>query len=264
MTLSASSRSRLFAAPRALALGILAAGAGCGTDVDGDFDGVAFVPAPTAFAVADRHDLVRSGGSYLAVRRADENMRLDLVLTGASVSPEEEWRRYPADRLLSLKKELATLDGVHVRGVPLTRVAAGEDVELRLDEQQGDGQGDFEVSLVAGLPPDEEVAEQGLGSDVNVKLLFDSAEITPRGGHVAGRLEIKRARAEGQNGEVATGEVTITFTAPIVPERLGKSNLSLLTPVMRCAAAAGPVRAGVCRDEPPLPYVDASGTLSGP
>ena len=43
-------------------------------------DGVAFVPAPTAFAVADRHDLVRSGGSYLAVRRADENMSLDLVL----------------------------------------------------------------------------------------------------------------------------------------------------------------------------------------
>lgn len=56
----------------------------------------------------------------------------------------------------------------------------------------------------------------------------------------------------------------MTFNAPLVRERLGKSNLSLLAPVMRCAAASGPVRAGTCRDEPPLPYVDASGTLTGP
>ncbi len=242
----------------------LVGGLACGTSVEGTFQGVSFVPAPTAFTVADRHDLVRSGGSFLAVRRADENMRLDIVLTGAGAAPDEEWRRYPADRLLSLKKDLATLDGVHLRGIPLARAVAGDEVELHQDAAGNLSGDDFELSLVAALPDDEAVAAQGLGADVNVKLLFDAVDVTPRGGVIVGRLEIKRERAEGQVGEVATGEVTIGFTAPIVPERLGKSNLSLLTPVMACAAAAGPVRAGACRDEPPLPYVDASGTLSGP
>lgn len=179
---------------RSLALAFVAGGVavGCGTNVEGDFQGVAFIPAPSAFAVADRHDLVASGGSYLAVRRADENMRLDLVLTGATVVADEEWRRYPADRLLSLKKELATRDGIHLRGIPLSRVAAGEELELHLDDRSGSGQGDFQVSLVVGLPPAEEVEAQGLGAEVDLKLLIDSAEVTPHGGHVAGRVEMQR------------------------------------------------------------------------
>lgn len=242
---------------------LLAVGGACGTSVQGDFDGVSFVPAPTAFAVADRHDLLGTGGTMLAVRRAEENMRLDIVLTAAVVTPDEEWRRYPAERLLSLKKDLATLDGVHIRGVPLSRVVEGKNVQARI-ARDGSVEGDFDVSLVVALPDDEAVALQGLGADVNVKLIFDTLDITPRGGSIGGTLEVKRARAEGQDGNVATGEVTVRFSAPLVPERLGKSNLSLLTPVMACAAEAGPVRAGGCRNAPPLPYVDASGTLTGP
>lgn len=255
------------AAPRtgllALALAVLGVAAGCGTSVEGDFDGVPFLPAPTAFAVADRHDLVGTGGTVIAVRRADENMRLDLILTGAALAPDEDWRRYPAERLLSMKKDLATLDGVHVKGIPLSRALALEDVEAHI-APDGAVAGDFDVSLVVELPEDERVSLQGLGADVHVKVVFDTVEVTPRGGVITGLLEVKRARAEGQEGEVATGEVTARFTAPLAPERLGKSNLSLLAPVMACAAAAGPVRAGACRDEPPLPYVDASGTLTGP
>lgn len=239
--------------------------AGCGTGVEGDFDGVAFLPTPLAFAVADRHDLVRSGGTYLAVRRADENMKLDLVLTGATASPEDEWRRYPADRLLSLKKELATLDGLHLVGIPLSRVADGETVEATLDERADISEGDFDVSLVVAAPrEDDALSFQGLGGVVAVKVTFDTADVGPRGGRVTGVVEVKRSRAEGQDGEIATGEVTLSFTAALVPERLGKSNLSLLAPVMACAAEVGPVRAGACRDEPPLPFVDASGTLTGP
>lgn len=249
--------------PLSCVLALVVAGGACGTSVQGDFDGVTFVPAPTAFAVADRHDLLGTGGTMIAVRRADENMRLDLVLTGAVAAADEEWRRYPAERLLSLKKDLATLDGVHVKGIPLARALDHDDVEARL-LPDGTVEGDFDVSLVVALPDDEAVQQQGLGADVNVKVIFDHVEVTPRGGVIVGQLEVKRARAEGQEGEVATGEVTASFTAPIAPERLGKSNLSLLAPVMACAASAGPVRAGACRDEPPLPYVDASGTLTGP
>lgn len=245
------------------ALALLTLGVGCGPGVQGDFGGVPFLPTPTAFAVADRHDLLGAGGTRIAVRRAEEAMLLDLVLTGADAPYDEEWRRYPAARLLSLKKDLATLDGVHVRGLPLSLVESGKNVEARIGPG-GAVEGDFDVSLVVALPDDEAVAEKGLGADINVKLLFDAVEITPRGGFVAGRLEVKRARAEGQDGAVATGEVTVRFDAPLAPERLGKSNLSLLTPVMACAAEAGPVRAGGCRNEPPLPYVDASGTLTGP
>lgn len=256
-------RVRSLAPSAALAVALAALGGGCGTSVEGDFDGVPFLPAPTAFAIADRHDLLGAGGTAIAVRRSDENMRLDLVLTGAVVPPEDDWRHYPAARLLSLKKDLATLDGVHVKGIPLARALAFDDVEAHI-APDGTVTGDFDVSLVVALPEDERISSQGLGTEVDVKVVFQSVEVTPRGGLVAGLLEVKRARAEGQQGEVATGEVTARFAAPLLPERLGKSNLSLLAPVMACAAAVGPVRAGGCRDEPPLPYVDASGTLTGP
>jgi hypothetical protein len=250
--------------PLLLVISALLGLAGCGASSLGSFDGVGFNPSGTVFAVADRHELVASGGSFLAVRRGESAQRIHLFLSGALLSPDEEWRRQPASELLSFKKDLATLDGLLLENIPAPAALAGDDLEVQLDESGRQGSGDFDAHLVVGLPPEPVLEDQGLGADVSIKVLFDDVVIEPRGGHVNGRIEVKRGRAEGQSGEVATGEVTVTFQAPLAPERLGKSNLSLGAPVMRCAAAAGPVRAGGCRDTTSDPYVDATGTLETP
>lgn len=243
-------------------LALLALAAGCGFSAEGDFEGVPFSPGSLVFGVADRHDLLRTGGSLIAVRRGDEQQRLTLVFSAASAPTDEDWRLWPADRLLSFKKELAVTDGLLLSGIPLTRAKPGESLEVVLDESGRRGRGAFQAELVAGLPTSERVAEQGLGSDVSVKILFDAVTVEPRSGSVSGRVEIKRARGEEQGGEVATGEVTLHFTAPLVRERLGKANLTVLEPVMRCAAEMGPVRAGLCRDEPADRFLDASWPLA--
>jgi hypothetical protein len=252
-------------APCLLALLALLAGAGCGVSSSGDFDGVPFAPSTTAFAVADRHDLIGSGGSLIAVKRSETQQRLHVFLSAAALDAGVDWRHLTAERLLNLKKEVATVDGLLLTDLPVQAALAGEDLEVTLDETGRRGAGDFGVEMVVGLPSDELVAEQSFGADVSVKVLFDDVVVEPRGGHVGARVEIKRERAEDQpEGEVATGEVTLTFTAPIAPERMSKSNLSLIAPVMRCAAEAGPAAAGRCRDEPPDPFVDATGTLVEP
>lgn len=239
--------------------------AGCGVSSAGDFDGVPFAPTGTAFAVADRHELIGSGGSLLAVKRSDTAQRLHIFLSEAVLNPGEDWRRLTAERLLNLKKDVATQDGLLLTDIPLAAALAGEDVELTLDATGRRGEGDFRAEMVVGLPRDELVAEQGFGADVSVKVLFDDVVVEPRSGHVGVRVEIKRERADDQpEGQVATGEVTLTFTAPLVPERMGKSNLTIVAPVMRCAATAGPTAAGRCRDEPPDPFTDATGTLVEP
>lgn len=248
---------------RRAALVLLSLLGACGpVATSGDFDGVRFAPDRLVLAVADRHDIVESGGSLLAVQRAEERQTLTLALSGAPADPLEEWRRLPADQRLFLKKELATKDGVLLRGIPFSAAKPGENLEVKLSEDGRTGTGAFEAFLVVGLPLAEQVASQSLGADVNVKVLFDDVSIGPSG-YVSGRIEVKRARADGQEGEVATGEVTISFSAPLVPERLGKANLALLAPVMACAAAVGPSRAGICRDEPQEPVVDAGETLRG-
>lgn len=241
-----------------------AALSGCGpVAVTGDFDGVGFFADRTAVALLDRHDLSLVGGELIAVQRPEASQSLTLVLTGAVAPDADEWRRLPADRLLGFKKELATKDGVYLEGIPLADVEAGAHVELALDESGRTGDGAFSARLVVGLPDEGAVREQGLGATVNVKVLFDEVRLEP-GGQVSGEVEVKRSRSEGQSGEVATGEVVLRFLATLLPERVGKSNLSLVRPVMACAAEKGPVRAGTCRDEPPDPIVDATGTVRGP
>jgi hypothetical protein len=239
--------------------------AACGVSASGDFDGVAFVPGGSAFAVVDRHTLVPSGGSLIAVQRSDAQQRVHILLTGAITRIDDEWRHLSAQRLLSSKKDLATLDGLLLTDIPIARVDNGEDLEVQLDETGRRGDGEFGVELVVGLPAADRVADQGLGADVSVKILFDDVDVSQaRGGHVGARVEIKRDRSTEQDGEVATGEVTLTFSAPVAPERVAKSNLSLAAPVMRCAATVGPEGAGRCRGEPPDPFADASGTLVEP
>lgn len=252
-------RSRAFACA---VVGLLSAGCG-GVTSTGSFDGVTFAPGPLAFAVVDRHDITPSGGSYIAVSRDESAMLLSLVLSGATADAAESWRDYPAERLLSLKKELATLDGLHLHEIPLAEVVEGESVELRGAPGAEGSVAELAADVVVALPDVAQVERQGLGADIAVKLSFERVELTP-GGVIAGVVELKRARAEGQNGEVATGEVSVQFTAPVVAERLGKSNLAILAPVMGCAAALGPVRAGSCRDEESLPTVPSAVPLSEP
>jgi len=252
---------RLALVPLVLAFGL----GGCDVSSTGDFNNVRFIPVGTVFAVADRHDLVASGGSLIAVKRSDQQQRLHLFLSGAVTNPDDDWRQLTAEHLLRLRKDVATSDGLLLSNIPMAAALAGDDVELRLVGEGRSGEGAFAVAMVVELPDNEVVREQGFGADVNIKVLFDDVLVEPRGGHISARVEIKRERADFQpEGEVATGEVTLGFTAPLVPERLGKSNLSLVAPVMRCAAAAGPSSAGRCRNEPPDPFVGATGTLTEP
>lgn len=241
-------------------VGLLIAGCG-GVTSTGSFEGVTFAPGPLAFAVVDRHDITPSGGSYIAVLRDESAMTLTLVLSGAMAEAGESWRDYPAERLLSLKKDLATLDGMHLYDIPLADVVVGESLELRGVPGAEGAVAELAADVVVALPDVAQVERQGLGADIAVKLTFERAELSP-GGVVAGVVELKRARAEGQSGDVATGELSVHFTASVVAERLGKSNLSILAPVMACAADLGPVRAGSCRDEEALPAVLSSGPLS--
>jgi hypothetical protein len=241
-------------------MGLLLAACG-GVTSTGSFDGVTFTPGPLAFAVVDRHDITPSGGSYLAVQREESAMTLSIVLSGAMATATDSWRDYPAERLLSLKKELATLDGLHLHAIPLTRVVAGESLERRGVPGTEDAVEELQADVVVALPDAANVERQGLGADIAVKLTFDRVDLS-QGGVISGVIELKRARAEGQSGEVATGELSVHFSAPVVTERLGKANLSVVAPVMACAAALGPVRAGSCRDEEALPIVLSSGPLS--
>lgn len=253
------------ALPLLLTATALLAAVGCDVSSSGDFNNVRFTPVGTVFAVADRHDLVASGGSLIAVKRSEEQQSLSLFLSGAVLNANEDWRQLTAERLLRMRKDLATLDGLLLSGIPMAAALAGDDVELRLVGSGREGEGTFDVAMVVELPGSEVVDEQGFGADVNIKVLFDDAVVEPRGGQISARVEIKRERADFQtSGEVATGEVTLGFSAPIVPERIGKSNLSLAAPVMRCAAAAGPASAGRCRNEPPDPFAGATGTLVEP
>jgi hypothetical protein len=242
---------------------LLALAAGCALQSEGDFEGVPFSPHRLVFGVADRHDLLPSGGSLTAVRRGEEQQRLTLLFSAAAAPTDEDWRLWSAARLLTFKKDLAVSDGLLLSDIPVSRVQEGASLELFLDESGRQGRGAFGADLVVALPASERVAKTGLGADVSVKLLFDSVRIEPRSGSVSGRVELKRARGPRQEGEVATGEVTLHFTAPLLPERLGKANLTVASPVLRCAAAMGPSLAGLCKDEPADPFLDASWPLAG-
>lgn len=237
------------------------AASGCGAVAGGDFDGVPFAPTATSFAVLDRHDFLVSDGSVQAVRRSDAGMKLHLFLTGASLEPEEHWASLPAARVLDTKHRLSTTDGLVITDVPLARALAGESLEIELSDEGATGTGAFDAALVVGTDSAEALGPRGFGDLVSVRLELESIDAPARGGFVIGRLEVKRARAPGQSGELATGEVTIDLRLPAVPERLGEANLALARPVMACAAQRGPDRAGGCRDVEADPYVDETGVV---
>jgi len=228
----------------------------------GDYDGIGFAPTATAFAVADRHDLEARNGTVIALLRPESERRLTLVFTGAEADPNDDWQRLPIGRLLELKRRLATRDGVLVTGLRLDEVKAGAEFPVAIAAPGAYAADTFAVGVVVDADVALAREERGLGSKIDFKLIIDDAD-PKAGGFIEGRLELTRNRAVNQSGLVATGEVAVDFRIPVVAERLGKANLAHLLPIMRCAAMAGPVAGAACHDEPPLPYLDATGLVIG-
>lgn len=215
---------------------------------EGSFDGVPFQPDQTVLAVVDQTDVVVLDGTPVAVLRNAGEERLTLLLSGAFAVPGDDWLRLDSAARLELKHRLATSDGIFLENIPLAEAAGGEPLSVPLGEEGRVGQGAFAAYLVIGRPEREDVAAQGLGSRVEVELRLDPMPADDQS-RISGEVEIKRGRGDAQEGEVATGSVTLRFSAAPVPERRGESNLQLARPVVLCAAEAGPVRAGRCRSE---------------
>ncbi len=228
----------------------------------GDFDGIGFWPNGSTFAVADRNDLVRVNGSLVPTGRVETEKTVSLFMSAAPAQVEEEWRHFSTDTLLQLKKDLSSQDGVLWTRIPMANLVAGAQLEIELDTTGRVSETSSDVYMVLGPPSATQVEGQGFGHLVELLLQIEDASTRP-GGEIVGSLEIKRGRGEGQSGEVATGEVTLSFRIPVVAERLGKSNLSMAGPIMECAAKAGPTGAGNCQYEPPTGYLGATGLVTG-
>ncbi len=238
------------------------AGAACGAQVSGDYEGVPFAPTGTSFAVLDRHDFLPAGDSVIAVRRSESGRKMHLFFSGAALDTGEAWTQWPSARLLDLKKSVALKDGVLLTNIPLARALDRDAMNVELDQDGTTGSGDFDVAVVVGDPGDA-MGDRGFGDLVTVRATFDVVDAPARGGFVTGQIEVKRARAPGQGGELATGDVTLDFRVPVTAERLGEANLAVVRPVMACAAKAGPTRAASCKDAPPDAFFDETGLVMG-
>lgn len=233
---------------------------GCAIAADGDFDGMPFAPTTSGLAVADRHDIFEVDGALLALRRSEEARTLHVLLSAAYLSPDVEMRREPAQRVLEWRRALASVDGLLLENLPLIAIASGDPL-VAVDEGAG-ASGDFDFSLVQAMPAGAYDVEGGraLGRKLTVSVRGTALDEQARGGSVELQVEVRRDRNAGQPAsDVAVGEVVLHVSLPLSPERLGKSNLGLMAPVLRCAHATGPARAGSCRDVPADPYLDETG-----
>jgi len=235
---------------------------GCNGSVSGDFDGLGWSPTFTSFAVADRHELLELGGTLQATQRPDSQKRLTLLFSGALANPNEDWRWYRSQSLLSLRKDLATLDGLLLYDLPLAEVEPGAEFELALNTGTPGEPRDFKAAVLSNTNQAIATTDQSFGTALEMKL--EIADADPRAhGYVAGTFELTRSRGEEQEGEVATGEVILTFQVPVVAERRGKANLAIARPIMVCAGEVGPTRASSCADEPPEHVPENVDAISG-
>lgn len=248
---------------RARALALLVAtltGTGCGVVVTGDFQGVPFAPDSTVLATADTHELLLRGGAVIPVTRPTGQQVLTILFTAARLDVGADWRRYPTDTLLEIKRELATEDALLLKNIPLAAFAGSAALEALVEE--GDQSGDFTVFVGAALPPAAEVLERGLGSKIRVRIDPKGLDVGERGGSLSASISVQREREAGQDGDVATGEVVFDFATNILPERLTEANLTVAEPVVTCMQERGPAIAGSCRDVAALPYVDETGVVA--
>jgi hypothetical protein len=232
---------------------------GCGVFITGDFQGIPFTPDENLVAVADQNDLLQRNGAVVPVTRPDGQQRLHLLLTSANVNVNDDWRRYDTDKLLEIKRELATEDSLLLKDIALDRFGAGDTLDALVEN--GVQSGDFQVFMGAALPPESGVEAQGLGSKVRARITPKSLVVDGREGSFSLSVSLQREREAGQDGDVATGEVVIDFGGSLLPERLTESNLTVAEPVVACVFARGPSSGGGCRDVDALPYVDETGLV---
>ena len=243
-----------------LALTLTVTATGCGIIVNDDFQGVPFAPDSTVLATADTHELLLRGGAVIPVTRPLGQQVLTILLTAARLDVGQEWRRYPTDTLLEIKRELATQDALLLKNIPLDAFARGDSMEALV--QDGEQSGAFDVFVGAALPPESEVADRGLGSKVRVRIDPQGLDVPVRGGSLSASISVQREREAGQDGDVATGEVVLSFSSSIHAERLSEANLAVAEPIIACMQQRGPATAGQCRDAKELPYVDETGIVS--
>lgn len=258
-------------AARALGCALLlgagaAAGGGCAVAVDGDFDGLAFSPARTAEAILDSHTILQRQGALLPVERARAQMRVDLWLSGADLPVDDDWRHLPSERLLDVRKDLASHDLLVLRGMDFDAL---QDGRLLVAQTTADdaargvarGAGDFTFSL--GQQVAEGFDQDGIGGKVTVEVeasRLDREE--PRGGSLRATVVVIRERAADQPAsDLATGTVTLQLDLPLAPERLAEANLATVDPIARCVAESGPDAGLACATVEADPVVDERGSF---
>jgi len=228
------------------------------TNASGSFGDLLYAPVTSAFAVADRHDLVVSRGTVVATRRPDAEQTLTLFFTGAGVQPNDDWRRLGYTRLSDLRRDLAANDALLVDGVPLVDVVPGAEFSV---EWAGSGRatgGAFDLAMALRPTLGATAGTTPIGEIGAATLTITDADARA-GGFVNGSLVISRDAADDQDETTATGEVTIQFQLSVVAERRGKANLGVARPIVVCAAERGPTRSAGCRDEEAELELQASG-----
>jgi hypothetical protein len=202
---------------------------GCVISIDGDFSDIDFSPDSTIFGVLEQYDISNDG---VANPRSEESWEVDLFFSSAKTnSIYADWRFEDQDERLALKQALAMGDTLWLQNLPLN---------LLMDNQKLSSEnGDFEMVMVQNPPLDE---PRPLGELIIAELSVQEAQWESEG-YAKGDLTLIRKKANGQPDYAATGTVTISFKVPLVGERIAKSNLSFIEPILSCAEIAGQMAA---------------------
>ena len=241
-------------------------GTACSVSVDGTFDGIAFAPTTSSMAILDQHEVLIRDGAFIPVEKSRAQLDVALLLTSADVPMQEEWRRLAPERYLDVKAALAQSDILLLEAIDFDALQDGDLLTAtntfgdltRPDRGDASGDGDFRFAL--GQRADGDIG-LGLGALVEVQIEAQKLEREDvRGGHLDAVITITRERAAGQpEADIRTGEVTLTVSLPLAPERLSKANLAIGGPIARCKAVLGPDAGLACSDTPSDAVVDATG-----
>jgi hypothetical protein len=202
---------------------------GCVISIDGDFSDIDFSPDSTIFGVLEQYDINNEG---VANPRSEESWEVDLFFSSAKTkSIYADWRFEDQDERLALKQALAMGDTLWLQNLPLN---------LLMDNQKLSSEnGDFQMVMVQNPPLDE---PRPLGEMIIAELSVQEAQWESEG-YAKGDLTLIRKKANGQPDYAATGTVTISFKVPLVGERVAKSNLNFIEPILSCAQTAGQMAA---------------------
>ena len=202
---------------------------GCVISVEGDFSDINFSPDATLFGTVEQYDIDTEG---LVTPRPEESWEVDLFFSSAKVkSIYADWRFEDQETRLAFKQALAQGDTLWLQNISMQK--------LKEDHVVFSEQGDFDMVLVQTPPLDE---PRPLGELVIAELRVEDAE-WDEDGFLKGSLTLIRKKTNGQPDYAATGTVQISFKMPLVGERIAKSNLDFVTPLLACAESAGQMAA---------------------